>query len=506
MIKFAARLLAIMALITLHSIVRAQDQPFISSMFTDNMVLQRNIKAPVWGWTTPGSVVKVTFNGKSTSVKADDKGKWLARVGPLPAGGPYTMTVAGKQTVTLNNILMGDVWICSGQSNMEFGIGNSNNAQQEIESANYPQIRLFTVAKKVALVPQTTCSGHWDVCTPDTVRAGGWNGFTAVGYFFGRDLYDKLHVPIGLIHTSWGGTIAEAWTSAEALNALPDFVDSVSRRAGEGPGSCPGSPSRRQPQHLNCALQRNDCAYRAPCYQGGDSWYQRRVRMPGRAFQYRSLLPTMIKDWRARFDVGDFPFYIVQLANFTDVKPDPGDSDWAELREAQLMTAETLPNTWLAITTDIGDAKDIHPKDKQDVGKRLALASLARDYGVKGEYSGPIYKSMEKVMGGIRLNFDHVGTGLMAKDGDTLKGFAIAGEDKKWVWADAKIMRNSIIVSSAQVKKPVAVRYAWANNPVANLYNKEGLPASSFRTDDWPGVTVNNKSRRRGQCARARKP
>jgi len=491
MIKFAARVMAVIAVMALHTTVRAQDKPFVSPMFNDNMVLQRGVRAPVWGWTTPGSTVKITFNGRSVKAKADDTGKWLAHVGPLGAGGPYTLTIAGTQTVTFNNILMGDVWICSGQSNMEFGIGNANNAQQEIAGANYPQIRLFTVAKKIAFVPQTTLSGHWDVCTPDTVKAGGWNGFSAVGYFFGRDLYDKLHVPIGLIHTSWGGTIAEAWTSPEALNALSDFTDRVSevRQKGQDPAQV-ANPGNNP--NISTVLYNGMIAPIVPYAIKGAIWYQGESNA-GRAFQYRSLLPTMIKDWRARFEVGDFPFYIVQLANFTPVKSDPGDSDWAELREAQLLTAETLPNTWLAVTTDIGDAADIHPKDKQDVGKRLALASLARDYGVKGEYTGPVYKSMEKVMGGIRLTFEHVGAGLVAKDGGTLQGFAIAGDDKKWVWADAKIMKNSIIVSSPKVQKPVAVRYAWANNPVANLYNKEGLPATPFRTDDWPGVTVNNK-------------
>jgi sialate O-acetylesterase len=494
MIKFAATMLALTAIISSFcpkATAQDADHPFVSPMFTNNMVLQRGLRDPVWGWTTAGSTVKVTFNGRTSTAKADASGKWMAKVGPLPAGGPYTMTVAGPQTAKFENILMGDVWICSGQSNMEFGIGNSNNAQQEIDSANYPQIRLFTVAKKIALVPQTTAVGHWDVCTPDTVRAGGWNGFSAVGYFFGRTLYDKIHVPIGLIHTSWGGTIAEAWTSPEALNTLPDFVERVSEVQERAKHTDQVASPGNNP-NISTVLYNGMIAPIVPFGIKGAIWYQGESNA-GRAYQYRSLLPTMIKDWRAHFEVGDFPFYIVQLANFTPVKPEPGESDWAELREAQLMTAETLPNTWLAVTTDIGDAADIHPKDKQDVGKRLALASLGRDYGVKGEYSGPIYKSMEKVMGGIKVTFEHVGSGLMAKDGDTLKGFAIAGDDKKWVWADAKMMRNSIIVSSPQVQKPVAVRYAWANNPVANLYNKEGLPASPFRTDDWPGVTVNNK-------------
>ncbi len=491
--KFAVKMLTLLTLASAGTGVRAQDanHPFVSPMFSDNMVLQRNMKDPVWGWTTPGTNVKVTLNGRSVQAKADDKGKWVARVGPLPAGGPYELSVAGPSSVVFKNVLMGDVWICSGQSNMEMGIGNVNNADQEIAAAKYPQIRLFTVTKKVALVPQTICTGQWDECTPATVHAGGWNGFSAVGYFFGRTLYEKLHVPIGLIHTSWGGTIAEAWTSPDALNTLPDFVQRVSEVTSSANDPVKVANPGNNP-NISTVLYNGMIAPIVPFGIKGAIWYQGESNA-GRAFQYRSLLPTMIKDWRNRFESGEFPFYIVQLANFTAIKPEPAESDWAELREAQLMTAESLPHTWLAVITDIGDDKDIHPKNKQDVGKRLALAALGRDYGVKGEYSGPIYKSMDKVLGGIKLKFDHVGGGLMAKEGESLKGFSIAGEDKKFVWADAKVKNGSIVVSSPQVQNPVAVRYAWANNPVANLYNKEGLPASPFRTDNWPGVTVNNK-------------
>ena len=423
----------------------------------------------------------------------------MATLQPLPVGGPYKMRVEGSgQTVTLDNILVGDVWICSGQSNMEMGIGNVNDAQSEIASANYPQIRLFTVKKKVAYEPQLTVirsdsdlMGQWSVCSPETVRTGGWNGFTAVGYFFGRQLNQDEKVPIGLIHTSWGGTIAEAWTSAEALQAMPDFRSALEQMAAKRTAPPPDKPDNNPNQVT--VLYDAMIAPLIPYGIKGAIWYQGESNA-GRAYQYRTLLPTMIKDWRTRWGEGDFPFFIVQLANFQKSDPNPKDDAWAELREAQSMTAKTLPKTGIAVTIDIGDAADIHPKNKQEVGRRLALCAEAIAYGKKVEYSGPAYKLMSPAKGGsaLKLTFDHAAGGLTAK-GDKLTGFAIAGEDKKFVWADAQIEGNSVIVSSPEVPHPVAVRYAWHTNPVCNLYNKAGLPASPFRTDDWPGITVNNK-------------
>lgn len=457
--------------------------PFVSPMFTDNMVLQRQRPVIVWGWTTPGKTVKVSIDGKTGSAVANAQGKWVAKLPALPVGGPYTLTVTGageSQPTTFKNILSGDVWVCSGQSNMEMGIGNVLNAGEEIASANYPEIRLFTVEKKVSTTPEALCKGKWDVCTPDTVKAGGWNGFSAVGYFFGRELYKNLKVPIGLIHTSWGGTPAEAWTSAEALQTMEDYK---SRN--------PLVPERHD-QNTPTTLYNGMIAPVFPYGIKGAIWYQGESNA-GRAFQYRTLLPTMIKDWRDRWAEGNFPFYIVQLANWQQPNPNPVEDAWAELREAQSLTAQHSPNTGIAVTIDIGDAGDIHPKDKQNVGKRLALAALAQTYGKKLEYAGPTYKSLKVEGDKIRLTFEHVGGGLVAKGGDTLKGFAIAGEDKKFVWADAKIEGNSIVVSSSQVSSPVAVRYAWHINPVCNLFNKADLPASPFRTDSWPGITVNNK-------------
>lgn len=633
-------------------------KPFLSPMFTDNMVLQRGIAAPVWGWAAPGEKVTVSMEGRSATATTDGTGKWMARIGPFNAGGPYTLTVSGPQTATLKNVLVGDVWVCSGQSNMEMGIGNVNNAAQEIASADYPQIRLFTVQKTIALEPRSTLTGQWDVCTPKTVASGGWGGFSAVGYFFGRDLYKELKVPIGLIHTSWGGTVAEAWTSAEALETMPDFKPAVaqvvaSRSAAPGkfnmdramaewwskndPGSRAGEswqaaslpeadwktmglPAKWEDAGLpdfdgivwfrrevdvpadaagkeatlslgpiddrdttwvngikvgeNSLYNANrvykipagvlkagrnviavrvldtggagglygsadqlrldaggasiplhgDWRYRAGAplakltpvpvdttnnpnvatvlYNGmiapvlpygikGAIWYQGESNA-GRAYQYRTLLPTMIRDWRNRWDVGPFPFFIVQLANFMQTDTEPKDDAWPELREAQEMAARSVGKSAIATAIDIGDAADIHPKNKQEVGRRLALDALAIAYGKKVEYSGPVYKSMKRDGNRIVLTYDHLGGGLDAKNGK-LTGFAIAGKDRKFVWADAVIEGNTVAVWSPAVADPVAVRYAWSNNPVANLYNKVGLPALPFRTDQWPGVTANAK-------------
>ncbi len=479
------------------------DKPFVSTMFSSNMVLQRGISDPVWGWTTPGTKVTVSIGSQSVSGVAGADGKWMVKLKPLPVGGPYTLTVKdnGKGSdaaQTFENVLVGDVWICSGQSNMEMGIGNVNNAKDEIAAADYPQIRLFTVPKKVAYTPQTNqerrdkdLMGQWSVCTPQTVGTGGWNGFSAVGYFFGRQLFLDEKVPIGLIHTSWGGTIAEAWTSADALDTMPDFKPTVDKlvemKANPANGKQDNNPN------VVTVLYDGMIAPVLPYGIKGAIWYQGESNA-GRAYQYRTLLPTMITDWRNRWGVGTFPFFIVQLANWQASTPDPREDAWAELREAQSLTAKNLPKTGIAVTIDIGDAADIHPKDKQTVGKRLALNAEALAYGQKVEYAGPVYKRMSKADGGkaIKLAFDHLGGGLVAK-GEKLTGFAIAGADKKFVWADAKIVGDTIVVSSPQVPQPEAVRYAWHINPVCNLYNKAGLPASPFRTDDWPGITVNNK-------------
>lgn len=483
----------------------AGDRPFLASLFTDNMVLQRERRDPVWGWTAPGAPVTVTLtadnspSGPAENVQTDagPDGRWSVEIGPMRAGGPYTLSVKGPQNATLHNVLFGDVWIASGQSNMEFGIGNAINAAQEIASADHPDIRLFTVPKAVAFAPQATIAdpgsqpaGKWLVSSPQTVREGGWGGFSAVAYFFGRKLEQELHVPIGLIHTSWGGTIAEAWTSERALGTLPDFQAALTaeqhlQASKEIPSARKGNPNQVT------VLYNGMIAPLIPFGIKGVIWYQGESNA-GRAQQYEALLPTLIQDWRTRWGQGNFPFLIVQLANFMARKEQPTESEWAELRNAQLLTFERVPRTGLAVIMDIGDATDIHPKDKQDVGDRLARAALQVAYGRHIEGSGPIYRSMRREGSQIRIRFSHIDGGLVAHDGP-LVGFAVAGADHKFVWANATISGADVVVWSPQVARPLAVRYAWADNPAANLYNRVGLAASPFRTDKWREVTAGRK-------------
>jgi sialate O-acetylesterase len=490
----------------------------LPAVIGDNMVLQQGQKVTIWGWADPGEevMVSVSWLTMQWGVTADNDGKWTFKMNPPKVGGPYEMTLRGKNTITIKNILVGEVWVCSGQSNMQWAVRQAANPEQEIAAANYPNIRLFTVERKVAETPQSDCVGNWQPCSPDTVA-----GFSAVAYYFGRELHKELNVPIGLIHTSWGGTPAEAWTSKDVLKSEPvcapilqRYVEAMAKypqakreyeqkledwKAAVAKAKAEGGKQPRRPRapfgpgnpHSPAGLYNAMIAPLIPYGIRGAIWYQGESNA-SRAYQYRRLFPAMIKCWRQDWGQGNFPFLFVQLANFMAVKPDPAESAWAELREAQLMTL-ALPNTGMAVIIDIGEADNIHPKNKQDVGRRLALWALAKTHAKKLTYSGPLYKSMNVEAGKIILSFDHVGGGLVAQGGEPLKGFAIAGADRKFVWADAKIDGNTIVVSSDTVAEPVAVRYAWADNPVCNLYNKDGLPASPFRTDKWPGVTVENK-------------
>jgi sialate O-acetylesterase len=488
----------------------------LPAVIGNNMVLQRGEPVAIWGWADANEevMVSVSWHSMEWAVTADKDGKWKFNVTSPKVGGPYEITLKGKNTVAIKNILVGEVWVCSGQSNMQWSVKASANPNKEIAAAKYPEIRLFQVQREVANKPKDDCTGAWVECSPETVP-----GFSAVAYYFGRELHKELNVPIGLIHTSWGGTPAEAWTTSEMLQTDEDFKPiltrykelvanypqakakydkkleewkEASRKAKEEGRKAPQRP--RPPRgpdnpHSPSGLYNAMIAPLIPYGIQGAIWYQGESNA-GRAYQYRELFPAMIKSWRKTWGQGDFHFLFVQLANFKAVKEEPGESDWAELREAQLKTL-SLPNTGMAVIIDIGEAKDIHPRNKQDVGKRLAAWATGTTYGRKTPaYSGPLYKAMRVEGNKAILSFEQVGSGLVAKGDGPLKGFAIAGEDKKFVWADAKIEGGTVIVSSDAVSAPVAVRYAWADNPICNLYNREGLPASPFRTDEWPGVTV----------------
>lgn len=623
----------------------------LAHVFSDHGVLQRDKPLPVWGWAAPEAVVKVTLGSQSRDAKAGADGRWSVTFDALKSGDPAIDLAAasGGATAKAVDLLIGEVWVCSGQSNMEWSVQGSLNPQAEIAAADLPRIRLLTVPKNSSATPVADINATWTVCSPQTVA-----GFSAVGFFFGRELATTLDVPIGLIHSSWGGTPAQSWTSREVLAAEPSlagyvkaFDDAMANypvalakmeeelknkkttaiklddagweksapdaaewkdmklpqqwekaglridgtvwflRAVEvsadaagkdlalslgpiddqdttwwdgeriggmatwnaerkytvpaklatagrhviairvvdtgGGGGVFGAPEQLSlgdaadgtktplagtwryrvaeevPERagppmgpgnpwLPTSLRNGMITPIIPYAIRGAIWYQGESNAGG-AWQYRTLFPAMISDWRAAWKQGDFPFLFVQLANFTQPPAQPGDNEWAELRDAQFNTLRTLPATGMASAIDIGEAADIHPKNKQDVGRRLARWALADTYGTQIESSGPLYTAAKVEDGRIRISFDHLGGGLEAKGG-ALAQFAIAGEDKKWVWADAVIDGDTVVVSSAAVAKPLAVRYAWSANPAGcNLYNKAGLPASPFRTDDWQAIT-----------------
>jgi sialate O-acetylesterase len=663
--------------VALSCVAIVQAEVKLAPLFTDGMVLQRDMPVPVWGKADPGEQVTVIFGKQSKDVKAGTDGKWLVKLDSLKASSdPAEMIVKGSNEIVLKNVLVGEVWVCSGQSNMEMGIGNVKDAEKEIADADKPQIRLFLVPKKTEAKPCEAIDSKWVVCSPDTIKKDGWSGFSAAGYFFGREINSNLDVPVGLIGTYWGGTPAQAWTPIDVLEADSDFAHYVEqfkkdpeisngflakfgrsvndvmkemqsrvsdsgnngetegwqkpgielsswetvkipdgwftdktvygsvwvniygsvwfRRDIEIPAAWAGKdivlhlgvvddfdttyfngekigaigketanwwtvkrdykvPGRLVKAGANTVAVRifNDYmdggfksgakdmsisladgsaddlklagdwsrrienaqktfplipksrCYPSSLYNGmiapvipfairGAIWYQGESNA-GQAYEYRKLFPSMIKAWRDKWGQGDFPFYFVQLANFRDVNAQPVESSWAELREAQSLTLGNTFNTNMAVTIDIGEAKDIHPKNKQDVGLRLALCALAGTYGKDVDFSGPVCVSMKIENGAIRLFFDYVGDGLEAKGGEPLTGFSICGADRKFVWANAKIEGDTVLVSSPEVKAPVAVRYAWSDNPVCNLVNDAGLPASPFRTDSFQGITQSKK-------------
>lgn len=633
----------------------AKSEVKLPQIFTSNMVLQRELPIKVWGWADKREKITVIFHEDTINIKADKKGNWSVEFKALPAGGPYEMIVSGKNKIKLSNILLGDVWVCSGQSNMEWPLHATKNAEEEIANATHPRIRLFTVQKNISTKPLPDCeSDGWKVCRPEEIA-----GFSAVGYFFGRKLNQDLDVPIGLLHTSWGGTNVETWTSAASIEKIAGF-EGISKELEEfdeeqliadqraklekvvGPlpeedlgmkenkpvwasekndyaswnemelpklweselpnldgivwfqkefeleridlldgveihlgtiddsditflnGEEIGRTIQRYnenrvyiPAWENLKIGKNIIVVRVEDTGGGGGiygnpeelfvkvhnkkislagnwkfrigkgdfrasigpnsmpallynaminpliqfgikgaiWYQGESNA-GRAYQYQTTFPNMITNWREDWGLGDFPFLFVQLANFMAPEDQPKESTWAELREAQAMTL-SLPNTGMATIIDIGEANDIHPRNKQDVGRRLALNALNVAYGKDVVHSGPSFKEMKISGKKVIITYENLGSGFYLKDKyGYVNGFTVAGKDKKFHWARARITGATIVVICDKVSAPVAVRYGWANNPDdLNLYNLEGLPAVPFRTDDWPGITVNETYR-----------
>jgi sialate O-acetylesterase len=467
----------------------------LPAVFGQHMVLQRDKPVNVWGWAPPGQRVELRIATQTRHAQADDRGDWSITLDPMPAGGPFVMEVSTQTgSISLDDILIGDVWICSGQSNMEMTVAPDyypgvNDYEKILAEADQPRIRLFKVRNRTSSRPETDVQAAWH--TSSSKKAAG---FSAVAYFFGKRLHEELGIPIGLISTSWGGTPSEAWTSRSALESLPSarktldaWDQTISRYKPDPrqPEQRAPANSQRRPANLFNAMVHPLIPYTIR----GAIWYQGEQNV-SRAKQYQTLFPLMIRDWRERWGQGDFPFYFVQIANYTQPTAQPAPSAMAELREAQLM-ALMLPNTAMAVSIDIGDADDIHPRNKQEVARRLALCALANEYGRTDiTYSGPLYQRMAIEPGRIRLYFDHADGGLVARDGP-LQRFQIAGADRQFVWADARIDGDTVVVSSKHVPAPRAVRYAWADNPQGcNLYNGQGLPASPFRTDRWPGITT----------------
>ena len=484
----------------------AQADVKLPNVFGDHMVLQQGQQNKVWGLAEAGEVVTVAINGQSQTATAAADGTWHVMIDPVPVGGPYALTVKGKNEIKFSDVLVGEVWVCSGQSNMQWSVNNSNDPDIEKLTAKYPKVRMINFPQVGTQdVKWSHDDRKWMVCTPDTV-----GGFSAVGYFFARQLHQTLGVPVGMINNAWGGSACEAWIRRDVLNADPLFKPLMDRwtqmesKYAElvAKGTNLTDEEKKQLQGLQNQMGGNSRP--ANIYNGvlkshigygikGAIWYQGESNA-GRAYQYRDLFPLMIKNWRDDWGQGDFSFYWAQLADFQNEQPQPVESAWAELREAQTMTMSKLPKTGEAVIIDIGEGKDIHPKNKVDVGRRLARWALAKDYGVAIPYHSPQYKSMAKTDNKITLTFDYVDGGWRPFDVKEPRGFAIAGEDKKFVWANATVQKdNTIEVSSDQVVNPVAVRYGWADNPVVNLFDGAGLPLTPFRTDDWPGTTINNK-------------
>ncbi|MBI3878756.1 MAG: sialate O-acetylesterase [Verrucomicrobia bacterium] len=496
------RLLLLAALL---AAVSARADVRLPNLFTDHMVLQQGLKAPVWGWADDGEKVTVEFKGQKISTVAKG-GRWQVALAKLKADAkPATLKVSGKNSVEVKDVVVGEVWVASGQSNMEFALKSSHNSTNDIAAAANPLLRLFHVPKLKANAPTNNIPTTWAVASPETVP-----GITAVGYYFARDLQKALGVPVGLIQSDWGGSPAEVWMSEAALTTNPEYKRDIFDAYGDALKKYRGQKAAYDQElaALKAAKNLDELKKIKPprepwkpteLYNGmiaplipyaikGAIWYQGESNA-NRAEQYRRLFADMIRNWRGDWGQGDFTFLAVQLAPHHKIEAEPKDCSWAELREAQQLIGKVLKNAGTVVINDVGDEADIHPKKKRPVGERLAIAARGIAYGQKITYSGPAYRSVKFSGADATISFDHVGKGLEARGGE-LTGFAICGADKKWVWARAEIRGGKIVVSNAQVTKPVAVRYGWADFPVVNLWNKDGLMASPFRTDDFPLTTA----------------
>ncbi len=474
------------------------------------MVLQSQARIKVKGSGLIDSVLEAKMGGKSFTGKTDEKGQFVLEMGPFEPGGPFELTFQFQGEAPccrLKNVLVGEVWVCSGQSNMQMSVDSSADRERVKSQSANGKIRLFTVPNRPANSPETTLNGKWVECNANSV-----GGFSAVGYHFGKKLNDNTGLPVGLINCSWGGTYAEAWTREGDLLASPSLEQIVLNHKSTYPrvleryktalenhnkaaetARVENKKAPNRPQNPD-----NNPNRPAVLFNGmispllhfpikGAIWYQGESNA-GQAYLYRTLFPVMIRSWRKAWGQPDLPFYFVQLAPFMAIVKEPQESNWAELREAQLLTSQSVPNTGMAVITDVGDEKDIHPRQKAPVGERLALFALKNQYGKSVQASGPEFKSLKIEGNQAILEFSQVGLGLERK-GETLQGFTLAGKDRKFVHAQATLKGNRVIVTSDDIKDPVAVRFGWANFPVVNLWNKDGLPASPFRTDEFKGLT-----------------
>ncbi len=488
----------------------------LPSIFTDNAVFQSGQPVRVWGWADPGEEVTVTTNTSSFADKltqvADKEGRWEVKLDSFGSGEKLTLVVEGKNRLEVKNILVGEVWLCSGQSNMAWTVARSDNFEQEKANANHPEIRMFKVNYRPATKPQQDVPGQWIVCSPETVGL-----FSGTAYFFGLEIHQNMKVPVGLINSSVGGTAVEAWTSMDAQKNVkklaPIFASWDKLAKGYNAEKAQASYEKRLAQWKKAVAKaraekkkpprkpkvpvdpRADRNHPSNLFNGmiaplipytirGAIWYQGERNSNGQiAHLYGKQLPVLIRDWRERWNQGEFPFLWVQLPNFKKRVSDPvQESGWALVREGMLQSLR-VPNTGMAVTIDIGDPDDIHPSNKQDFGKRLARVALARVYEKDLTETGPLYKGYKVTKNKFVISFNHTNGGLQAKGSNVLKGFAIAGKEGVWKHAQAKIEQDTVIVWNPEIRNPVAVRYAWADNPECNLYNGAGLPASPFRTD-----------------------